>query len=839
MKCRIRKSAGVALFALTVALVLGTGVGAAHALLNDVPVPVGTSGSNPSAGPDAWWRMGWGNSVYPDFTLTPPSVTDPEFIVGTLYVVDRDPATLIDTTQPDQYYRTARGTGTNLSQILDLPGTLAYPPFGGSIEGMWYFHFKYFSNLAYASTQFDIPVGVDVTPPAAVVGLNASPALGITGDPDVWVASTRAHLTWTPGMYDALSGDAYYQVLIDDQPIVPEDGGSTQGRVYSIPGLPTPGSITIENMPAGRHKVSVAVVDRATNQGEVASTYFNSDPDVPTISVSVGSASTRFSQVVAVVRDAGGVAFVDFAVDGVPVGHITSAPYTVNVDMEPFGPGIHTFSATVTDMFGRTATAFADAVSDPNAGFKTGIFTTIDDFRYPDSSGASPVRFLSARTIRVSFAASTTVDAFAYTLSRSAATLPSMPSAAGEPPTALMAASSTGATLDIASWQTVQTAPPSSMTGVVDPIEGAWFLTARAVKSAEYPPLSSTFRRVQFVIDVTPPSAPTGLAPVDGFSASAWTSSARRDVQWNNPVSAGLAQYDALSGDAYYMVTVNGNDSGDGSGIVYPVLSQPYSYLSVEDLVAGENVIEVSVVDNAGNMSVETAMTLLVDPDIPTIKFTRTSDDGLATESPLNRTTCGRYITLQCLAADGGGVAYVDWYIHGVWIGRATSAPYSMPADMARFGRGWHEVSARVTDMVGRSASASVGITVTDVTSPRISYVSDTPDPFYPVIRNRYKDDAIVRFTISENAMIWMHIYNSKGVKVRTVTSTWRRRGRQTLKWNGRMDDGTMAPDGTYRLWIGADDAAGNTTYNKTKTTRLRSFIVKRLSRNRVKLIFR
>ena len=36
-------------------------------------------------------------------------------------------------------------------------------------------------------------------------------------------------------------------------------------------------------MPAGKHKLSVVAVDRATNEGPASSTYFYSDPDTPTV----------------------------------------------------------------------------------------------------------------------------------------------------------------------------------------------------------------------------------------------------------------------------------------------------------------------------------------------------------------------------------------------------------------------------------------------------------------------------------------------------------------------------------------------------------------------------
>jgi len=50
-----------------------------------------------------------------------------------------------------------------------------------------------------------------------------------------------------------------------------------QGRLYDVPGK-TPSDFTIENVPAGKHSLGIAAVDRAGNTGPVASVDFYSDP---------------------------------------------------------------------------------------------------------------------------------------------------------------------------------------------------------------------------------------------------------------------------------------------------------------------------------------------------------------------------------------------------------------------------------------------------------------------------------------------------------------------------------------------------------------------------------
>jgi hypothetical protein len=364
---------GLAVGAVVVALALGASVSTAYAAISDIPDPVLTSTTNPStiqnAGDtaDTWWRMGWGTARVPVFVLTLPSVSAPEFVYGNLYAVDRSPATIVNAATPDLYYRSARPDGVNLVQSIPLDSMLLYPPLAGlplepgateAIEGRWYYHYRFFSNLQYSLTQINVPFGIDVTPPGAVTGLMARPAAGVAGDPNVWYGSARTHLTWDPGTYDALSGDGYYQVLIDDSAVIPEiSAGPTQGRVYSLPGLPTPSSITIENVPAGRHKISVVVVDRATNQGAASSTYFNSDPDVPSIALTTPDVCGTSVNLTCNATDGGGVAFVDWFVDGVYVGRGSTSPFNIVADMTGFSIGAHTIMGRATDMMGRTASA--------------------------------------------------------------------------------------------------------------------------------------------------------------------------------------------------------------------------------------------------------------------------------------------------------------------------------------------------------------------------------------------------------------------------------------------------------------------------------------------------
>ncbi len=367
--------------AATLVVLLALMPGVAQAGLDEAPIPsVGTTKTNPNPPADdasyaqVWWRHGWGTSLEPEIAWNAPASTVPSIdgqILGQLYTVDRNPGTLIDTTTPYAYSRSVFGNtgagpyGTNFKTIYGMLGILANDPtsstvFPGAtrpIEGVWFIHAKYFSTVRYSNLTMTVPIGIDITPPRPVSGLQVSTGPGQPALTGV-VETTRAHLTWTPAVHDDLSGDAYYRILLDNRSL----DETEQGRVYASPDPVTnpsyqlPSSFTIEDMPAGRHKLSVVVVDRATNSSTATSTFFWSDPDIPTIkfgsfSRTVG-AKPHFTVVAA---DKGGMANVRYTLDGNLLGNQTVSPFSISPDLSGYANGAHTLTATAFDEFGHTA----------------------------------------------------------------------------------------------------------------------------------------------------------------------------------------------------------------------------------------------------------------------------------------------------------------------------------------------------------------------------------------------------------------------------------------------------------------------------------------------------
>jgi hypothetical protein len=478
------------------------------------------------------------------------------------------------------------------------------------------------------------------------------------------------------------------------------------------------------------------------------------------------------------------------------------------------------------------------------AAHDTSTAMTFEGKTFPSPDGK--IYVLATRTPSLGLTAGGTVDGFLYTVSRSPGTVPLLPQDPTEPPTAWLPLDWSGSSggepiatgiLNLDSWKTSQTAtplpipPPIGAPGIIkDDIEGWWFVTARSVIASETPSYSSSVAQGWFVIDVTPPAAPTGVKPVVG-SAGSWSPNTRRDIQWDNPLGAHTPQYDALSGDSRYRLTLNGVETV----VTKSVEDLPVNYCSFEDLPAGASVVGVSVVDYAGNVGSETKITLLTDPDAPTISI----------KAPANS---GRYVMVESFVDELGGVRKIDYYVDGQFAMSSTAATvqtydswrgyYDFPSlDMARFRAGTHSVKAVVTDMVGRTATSNtVSVKVWDVTVPTVSRPSCGPNPFYPIKLDGYRDSTKITFRLSERAYVKLQIFDYSGEMVRELGS-WRRAGKNTIVWSGQQKDKSKVA-GRYTFRIVANDGKYNISTSSTGIVQLRSFYLKRISRSRVRAVY-
>ncbi len=372
LRTRIRRTVAFVV-ATSIAMVLTTSPVFAYSpeAINNWPSPtLGSSSTNPIDGtdPDVWWRYGWGNTLHPQFKLNLPEGTtidrneDGLFVLGIYYTVDRDPFTQINRDFLERYYNASDSSGSWMNHTLDVNGILqsdpvnlaeTYPGARVPIEGVWWFHWSFYDNYQVATTTVSAPFGIDLTPPLPVSRLVAKPSSGYTGPTgDVWFAQNRAKIEWEDKEYDALSGVALYEILLNDEVLERQDG--KPAYVYHLGH--TRRDITIEDLPSGRNKIQVRAVDRATNRSDPVTTYFQVDTEPPTLSIVRPKADAWVparSTFSVNAEDDAGVRNVKFYIDGTLVGTLTKAPYSAELDLRDYANGRHSFTVKVTDMFGR------------------------------------------------------------------------------------------------------------------------------------------------------------------------------------------------------------------------------------------------------------------------------------------------------------------------------------------------------------------------------------------------------------------------------------------------------------------------------------------------------
>ncbi len=370
-------------------VVLLVGSPIAHAALEEIPDKLGRSATNPWDDEDAlvWWRDGWGNSLYPEITITNTPQDTGLPTLGFMYVVDRTPDTTIDPFDPlanPTANVTSKPDGSLIDHTFDLNSIFLRPPLGGwgysspaqklPIEGPWFVHMAFYNEARCSTVTISAFIGIDLTPPEPVEGLMARTSPFETQTVTGWTDATRRFITWDRKAYDAMSGVGLYRVSVD---------GTETALVPAADHLPT--QVTIENLPPGRSVVSVEAVDRATNRSKPVTFEALVDTDTPTVAVTrpASGAKVGLGTVFAAdAKDLAGIESVSFQIDGTTVAVDRTAPYQIKPDLSGHASGAHTLRVVAKDMYGRSVSASRSFVLDKTAPSVTSVSDSPDPF-YP------------------------------------------------------------------------------------------------------------------------------------------------------------------------------------------------------------------------------------------------------------------------------------------------------------------------------------------------------------------------------------------------------------------------------------------------------------------------
>lgn len=378
------------------------------------------------------------------------------------------------------------------------------------------------------------------------------------------------------------------------------------------------------------------------------------------------------------------------------------------------------------------------------------------------------------------------------------------------------------------------TPPPGAARPYEGPFELGWLYSAMGVPMAS-PGL------IRFGLDMTPPAKVTQamaipVIPSDMPVAGVLTQS-RVHFKWEDKL------YDTLAGVGYFELFIDGEpyllepDSKVSRRVYdlkehFPGLGTPIAtprMMTVEDLPAGKHTFQIRAVDRATNEGpLSDPIELTVDPDIPDITIDWPSVNGQVV---------GAKPTFIATVKDLGGVASVQFYVDGVLRATDTASPYQATVDLSAFASGSsHSLKVVARDIGGRTNEA-VKTFVIDKTAPRLSIVSVGSNPFYPRLRDGYRDNYTVRFRSSEPATATLTIKNSKGKTIRTLSKKVPA-GTSRIIWNGK-DSGGAVRSGSYRWYLTLTDTPGNRSVTRSGRTAIRTYQIKRLSSGSVRIIQR
>lgn len=98
-----------------------------------------------------------------------------------------------------------------------------------------------------------------------------------------------------------------------------------------------------------------------------------------------------------------------------------------------------------------------------------------------------------------------------------------------------------------------------------------------------------------------------------------------------------------------------------------------------------------------------------------------------------------------------------------------------------------------------------------------VSNVSVSPTPFYPLVRDGYRDSTSMHFHLNTGANLSATVVSrATGKVVRSLDVGWRRAGNRSWSWNGRHADGTPVKVSKYILKMKATNSVSAATARGT-----------------------
>jgi putative lipoic acid-binding regulatory protein len=615
---------------------------------------------------------------------------------------------------------------------------------------------------AAGNTRTSSPVDVTVQNSAPVdttlptVSLTA-PANGATVSATISVAATASDNVGVAGV----------QFLLDGANLGAEDTSSPYSMSWNTTAAAN-----------GTHTIAARARDAAgnTQMSSVTVTVQNqaADTTLPTVSLTEPASGATVSGTVAVSATASdnvGVAGVQFRVDGANVGaEDTTSPYSVNWNTATIANGNHTLTAVARDAAGNTATASRSVTVSNSQTPGGGLLAA---YGFNESGGTSTADSSpTGNTATLAGAATWATGRYGSSLSMTGASHAEAPD---------HDALTAGTTATFEAWVYLTSKPNE-----VASIANKWNESADD----------------EFFFGLAPDQTPIfGWHTTGG---SSWGTLAYGYATGTGVVPLNTWTHVAVvRNGATLSFYLNGTLSGSATAMdTNPFRGGTASLRIGGQARGGQNryfpgrIDELRIYGRA-----LTQEEIQADLNAPIGSTGDTTPPSVSLTAPANGATVSGTVTVSATAADGGGVAGVQFRLDGANLGgEDTTSPYSISWNTTTVGNGSHTLTAVARDAAGNTATAS-SITVTvqnqavDTTVPTVSLTA-------PASGATVSGSIAVSATASDNVGVAGVQFRLDGANLGAEDTT----SPYSISWNT-----TTAANGSHTLTAVARDAAGNT----------------------------
>jgi flagellar hook assembly protein FlgD len=299
-----------------------------------------------------------------------------------------------------------------------------------------------------------------------------------------------------------------------------------------------------------------------------------------------------------------------------------------------------------------------------------------------------------------------------------------------------------------------------------------------------------SWKSLTFRIDTKAPTIAIALAGAGGDVAG----------MFHGPVTVTPTFTDATSGVASRTVSVDGAD---------PV---PLTGASVVVDGEGTHTLKFGAKDLAGNASTRSAQ-LTIDTVAPTVTTPEPGEGAVPRTVTPNADKVTDTVALPYTVSEAGKVTAVVTASDGTTVVRTFSAPaVAGDGSLAWDGRddagkpvadGTYTVTLTPRDGAGNIGPAAAPLTV-DVYAA-LKALLRTPTQFFPQDADTLAPRTKATWTMLAPAAVTVTVRNAAGDVIRTAYADKAlAAGAASWTWNGKLDDGTFAPRGTYRITVRA-----------------------------------